>query len=167
MKYFTRQVYEMFQSLDDNTADEADKLWNNACDNYISYLASIEQQLPTRVRHLQNNYYLADSTVLCMGQHNQKFIIVLRLETPPHDPSNNVLILTYNLVDGTTVKIESTAVGQGSRGQTKWLYEETELVSENPAKCVQSILFNNFELSLQLYDVEVIQLRNPNISDSV
>src|SRR5438445_166855 len=95
MKYFTQELIVRGQSDDDKVLNEVECLWDEACDRYVTYLASIKAQLPPGLRHRVDSYYLHDAVIQGMGFQGNSFVIIVQLDTPPQ----SIITFTYDLVD--------------------------------------------------------------------
>jgi hypothetical protein len=94
MKYYTPELIVMGQSDDDDILDEQTRLWDEAAARYVAYLDTVREQLPPALKHIQENYYLHDASVLSIGRRARAFVLVLQLDTPPR----SILTFTYDLV---------------------------------------------------------------------
>src|SRR5207249_212513 len=75
MKYFTPELYMMGQAEDNETANEADRLWDEALDRYERRLKEIRPEMPERVRAL-NELLLHDAVVQSMYRRGDKLVFV-------------------------------------------------------------------------------------------
>lgn len=153
MKYFTADLLRRFGSEDAPTANAAQEEWEQVCERYNAYLDSIKGQMTPGLRQVEESYSLHDARVCGMGQDGQSFVIVLRLDTPPHP----LLTLTFDLLG--EPGIDTTALPQElcSTGDVvAWQYDELELLPGNPQGWRWSILFSNgWEVRLHFRDVRV------------
>jgi hypothetical protein len=72
MRYFTPELYEQFNSSDDEVADRADEAWEAAIQAYHRHLDSIRDKMPSQVRKLAE-LCLHDAEVLAYDQQMQSF----------------------------------------------------------------------------------------------
>ena len=157
MKFFTPQLMERFGSSDPEIADQADAQWEQAGDRYDAYLTQIEPDLPEGIRHVQDNFSLHDAVVFGMGQQENHFIIILRLDAPLQD----FLILTYDLVTEPEIQRDVLPSKHRCSARVEWMYDEVEPDPEKSPACAQSILFSNgWEVRLRFRDVHV-QVMHP------
>ena len=152
MKYFTPDLIERFGSLDDDVADAAAVEWEEAVTRHEKNLHSIRADLSASLCHLWDNFYLHDAQVLSMGHQLQTFVIVLRLDTPPHD----LLVLNYHLSEEPAINTAALPPEQCST-PLAWMYDEVDIVPGNKNICMHSILFSNgWEVQLRFRDMQVI-----------
>jgi len=154
MKYFTPELIERFGSSDPAIADEADAAWEEAGEKYELYLASNNPWIPEGIRKLYANYYLHDAVVYGMEQHDDRFVIKLRLDTPPRE----LLILTYELSGGPDLEPEALPREHRCFTQVEWMYDEAEVnkVDDKAVGITHSILFSNgWEVRLPLRSLQV------------
>jgi hypothetical protein len=153
MKYFTPELIARGQTEDDRILHEVEALWDERCDQYNAYIASIKGELPAGLRRIEDGYYLHDATVQGMGRRNGAFVIVLQLDPPPH----SLLTFTYDLTEEPHIDPQALPEGAGSTGPVvEWLYDELEKVPGHPPTWRQSILLSNgWEVTLHFRDVRV------------
>lgn len=61
MRFFTPELYRLFNSADDEEANRADELWEQAIQEYQKHLDSLRDRLPTPVRKLSDlNFHDAE-----------------------------------------------------------------------------------------------------------
>jgi hypothetical protein len=96
-----------------------------------------------------------DAAVRSLGRQGDRFVIVLQLDTPPHD----LLTLTYHLVAEPRVDREALpAEDRTPDDHVEWLYDEFELEPGPPPMATHSILLSNgWELLLRFRDLQVTQ----------
>jgi hypothetical protein len=155
MKFFTPELLEQFGSSDPTIANAGNAAWEEAGDRYEAYLAQVASMLPEGIRQIQTNYYLHDAVVFGMGRQENRFIIVLRLDTPPRD----FLILTYDLLAEPQIQSDALPRAHRCATQVEWMYDELEVVPEEHGSCIQCILFSNgWEVRLRFRSLEVQQI---------
>jgi hypothetical protein len=156
MKYFTPERYAALQDFSTDAAmNAADADWEEAVQRYDAYYRSVENQLPRGMREIQSGYYLHDADVSNMGRQGDRFLIVLQLDTPPHD----LLVFEYDLTGEPFIDEQALPEALRSRGTVEWLYDEVELLSTAPSLCTHSILLSNgWEVRLPFREVCVRQL---------
>lgn len=118
MKYFTRTLYERFNSPNASIADRADARWDAAAERYRTRLAAIRSQLPPTVRRLADEIYLHDAQIVNLVHVPDSLAIWAR-------QGNRLYILSYRLLRPLTISdpIESPLY---SRGRAFWLYDEID-----------------------------------------
>ena len=151
MKFFTPELIAQLNSTDDAVADAADAAWDAAVDRHDDQLQALRPQLPAGLLSLLEGYFLHDASVLSMGQQGQTFVLVLRLDVPPHE----LLILTYQLA--AEPRINREALYPETRcNYIQWLYDEVSWTAGDPGYATHNILFSNgWEVELHLRDVQV------------
>lgn len=157
MKYFTPDLIARGQSDDGRIINEVEVLWDERCARYNDYLASIRDELSPGLRQMEDNYYLHDATVSGMGYRGDKFVVVLRLDTPPR----SLLTFTYHLLEPPRIDPHVLSEEARSRGEVvEWQYDEIEKVPGEPPTWRQSILLSNgWEVALHFRDVEVMEMQ--------
>jgi hypothetical protein len=152
MKYFTPELIEHLGSPDDATAQAAHADWEDAVTRHETQLRAIRPELPAALADLWDNYYLHDAEVLSVGRQGQTFIIVLRLNVPPHE----LLILHYQLLEEPL--IDTTALpSTHCSSPVAWMYDEVDLVRGENSYCTHSILFSNgWEVQLRFRDMQLL-----------
>ena len=157
MKYFTPDLIVRGQSEDSRILNEVEALWDERCERYNAYLASIRDQLCPGLRHIEDNYYLHDAKVRDIGRSDGTFVIVLQLDTPPH----SLLTFTYELVEPSQVDPQVLPEAARSRGElVEWQYDEIEKIPGEPPTWRQSILLSNgWEVVVHFRNVKVEELQ--------
>jgi hypothetical protein len=157
MKYFTPDLIARGQSEDSRVLNEVEALWDERCDQYNAYLASIRDELCPGLRCIEDNYYLQDAKVPGMGCREGTFVIVLQLDTPPH----SLLTLNYELVEPLRINPHELPESARSRGEVvEWQYDEIEKASGTPPTWKQSILLSNgWEVAVHFRDVRIDEMQ--------
>jgi hypothetical protein len=157
MKYFTPELIVMGQSLDDQIAQEQERLWEEAGERYVAYLDTIRPHFPPGLRQIDESYYLHDAIIRGMGRRGQFFVVILQLDTPPQA----ILTFTYDLVeDPVIVKDALPPEYSGTGPIVDWEYNEIEMVPGNPPTWRESLLLSNgWELKLHFRDVQVQEVQ--------
>jgi hypothetical protein len=152
MKYFTAELIAQGQSQEEQVLEEHERRWEETGARYIAYLDTVRPEFPSGLRKIDQSFYLHDAEVLGMGQHGRTFILVLRLDTPPH----SLLVFTYDLVAEPVIEREaSPSLCRFSDTNVLWQYNEIERIPGEPVTWKESILFSNgWELQLPFRDVQ-------------
>jgi hypothetical protein len=157
MKYFTSDLIARGQSEDSRILNEVEILWDERCERYNAYLASIRDELCPGLRHIEESYYLHDARVRGMGCRDETLVIMLQLDTPPH----SLLTFTYELVE--PPRIDSQVLPETARSGgdvVEWQYDEIEKVPGEPPNWRQSILLSNgWEVTIHFRDVHVEEIQ--------
>ncbi len=157
MKYFTPDLIARGQSDDSCVLNEVETLWDERCERYNAYLASIRDELCPGLRHIEDNYYLHDAKVRGMGCRDRTFVVVLQLDTPPH----SLLTFTYDLVE--PPRIDPQILPESARSQgdlVEWQYDEIEKApGETPTWRQAILLSNGWEIALHFRDVKVEEMQ--------
>jgi hypothetical protein len=153
MNYFTPELLLAYGSEDEATWKEGEARWEEASDRYRAYLDTVKGAFPPGLRRIEESYYLHDATVQGMGSREGTFLVVLRLDTPPH----SLLTFTYDLTAAPVVRADALPAELRTRGPApEWLYDEIEKAEGEPPTWRQSILFSNgWEVTLNFRDVQV------------
>jgi len=157
MKYFTPDLIARGQSDDSRILNEVETLWDERCQRYNAYLASIRDELCPGLRHVEDNYYLHDAEVRGMGCRDGMFVVLLQLYTPPHA----LLTFTYELVEPPQIDPQVLPEEARSQGElVEWQYDEIEKVSGEPPTWRHSILLSNgWEVAVHFRDVKVVEMQ--------
>lgn len=158
MKYFTPDLIARGQSEDSRDLNEVESLWDERCDWYNAYLASIRDELCPGLRCIEDHYYLHDAVVRGMGCREGTFVIVLQLDTPPR----SLLTFTYELVEPPRIDPQAIPEAFRSRGEViEWQYDEIEKVFDTPPTWRQSILLSNgWEVVVHFRDVHIEEMQS-------
>src|SRR5206468_6101613 len=105
------------------------------------------------LRLIQESYHLHDARVCSIGQDGPSFVLVLRLDTPPHSLLTFTLdLLGKSVIDPTARPRELRSTGE----VVAWQYDELELLAGQPRTWSWSILLSNgWEVRLDFRDVQV------------
>lgn len=157
MKYFTLDLITRGQSKDSHVLNEVETLWDERCQRYREYIASIRDELCAGLRNIEDNFYLHDAKVRSMGWRESTFVIVLQLDTPPH----SLLTFTYELVEPPRIDPHILPEILRSRGElVEWQYDEIEKVAGKPPTWRQAILLSNgWELVVHFRDIRVEEMQ--------
>jgi hypothetical protein len=152
MRYFTRDLYLRLQLNGEADMNAADAEWDKAVERYDRRLKAIWSELPRALRVLFKKLYLHDAEVLSMGQHDQLFVIVVKLEVPPQE----LVTITYNLTDEPKINLNALPPEHCSN-YVQWMHDEVDLVRrKNKKHFTHAILFSNgWEVCLSFRDVRV------------
>jgi hypothetical protein len=157
MKFFTPDLIARGQSDDSGVLNEVETLWDERCQLYSEYVASIRDQLCSGLRHIEDSYYLHDAIVRSMGCREGLFVVVLQLDTPPY----SLLTFNYELVE--SPRIDPNVLPESARSLSElveWQYDEIEKVPSEPPTWRQSILLSNgWEVVVHFRDVQVTQMQ--------
>ena len=151
MKYFTPELVVAYGSDDPATWKDAERRWDAVCEQYDAYLASINEQFPPGLRHVEDHYSLHDAVIRGMGRRDGAFVVMLQLDTPPQP----LLTLTYDLAEGPVIR-EGVLPPEyrSTGGQVDWQYDEVEQGPGEPPTWRHSVLLSNgWEVILHFRDV--------------
>jgi hypothetical protein len=156
MRFFTRELYTQFNSLDEDEANRADEAWEAAIQAYHGHLESLREQMPDQVRKLAK-LCLHDAEVLA-----QKLVIepVAALPIEPLWPGplwsavsilsveqdGKVLSLIYSLWDHVR---EYAPQGNWpfSKLRKHWLYDEVDVAAGSPRLFLHRVLFSDGKIT--------------------
>jgi hypothetical protein len=157
MKYFTPDLIARGQSEDSRILDEVEALWDERCDRYNTYVASIRDELIPGLHYIEDNYYLHDARVRGMGCKDGTFVVMLQLDTPPH----SLVTFTYELVELPRIDLQALPEAVRSCGEVvEWQYDEIEKVPAEPPTWRQSILLSNgWEVAIHFRNVKVEEMQ--------
>jgi hypothetical protein len=157
MKYFTPELIARGQIEDSRVLSEVEALWDERCESYNAYLASIRNDLCPGLRYIEDNYYLHDAIVRVMGYRGEKYVIVLQLDTPPR----SLLTFSYELVE--SPRIDPHVLPEAARSQgdvVEWQYDEVEKMPGESQIWRQSVLLSNgWEVTLHFRDIKVDEMQ--------
>lgn len=144
MKFFTPQLYQQFNSENDEVADRANDQWEEALRNYKMHLGELRDRLPSQVIKL-SELDLHDAEILAQSEELQSSF--LYPELPFHSPiplpfwsavavlavnkNGEGLSLIYCLWD----QVREQAAPEDwpfSKLRTHWLQEELDWMQERP-----------------------------------
>lgn len=153
MKYFTTDLLLRFGSEDPDVSDAAHEQWEQACERYNAYLATIKAEMSPGLRQIEDSYYLHDARVRGMGKQGSSFVIILQLDTPPH----SLLTFTFDLIDEPAIDTAALPRELCSTGEiVEWQYDELELGGgESPTWFWTILLSNGWAVCLHFRDVKV------------
>lgn len=149
MKYFTPELYLRGQATDPETANEVDRLWDEALEHYERRLAEVRAALPEHLRAF-NDLLLHDARVESIGRRDGELVMVLRKDIPPRD----LVTVTYALVGEPFIDREALPPEHRSNVM-EFLYDELDAIEEGEQKVfTHSILFSNgWEMQLRFRDL--------------
>ena len=150
MKFFTPELYLLFNSVDDNEADQADELWEKALDDYSRHLHSIKNSMPFSVVNL-SKLILHDAELILFQEHPTP----LRLGSiyPFWVPTtvmalrngDSIVTLFYFLWE-TVRRISLLQEWPFSTARKHWLYDELDNKEDDPSLFIHRILFSHGEV---------------------
>lgn len=144
MIYFTPELYERFNSLDDEIANQANDEWDQNLEKYANFQEDWKSQLSKNVREFQN-LILHDAEVLEWKSVGENVILIACQE------NGNVYEIIYLDAKLKTIKHENKVF---SWEQCLWLYDE--LSFGDKAEYIHNILLSNGkELHIEFEDIEV------------
>lgn len=172
MRYFTRQLYQAFNSPDDRVADRADEAWEAAIREYRKHLDGIRDRVPANVLKL-SELDLHDAEVLSRVEDVQP-------GGPPNAVGSNrsLAVASWSAVAIVTVRRGDDLVSliyglwdhvrehpapddwPFSRRNEHWLYDEVDGAQDGPAPFVHRILFSS-GVELEIPFVTVVIHRFP------
>lgn len=165
MRYFTRKLYQEFNSSDDEVADRADEAWEAALREYREHLDGIRHSMHGGVLKVAE-LNLHDAEVLSRVEEVQPFainhggvggggLVWSALAIVTVRMGHDLVSLIYNLWDHVR---ESPAPEdwQFSRLHEHWLYDEVDYASEQGGHLVHRVLFSTgVELEIPFASVVV------------
>jgi hypothetical protein len=164
MKYFTPDLIERLNSLDDEVADAAYREWECAIVRARRRWRQIKAAFPREVRRFQGSpVCLHDARVLRMGQQGDIFLFVLE----PEPPAQDVAVLTFTLL-GVSVIDRAALPGRQETGSISWLYEEFDL--DRAGKCGFEVVLSNgwsVKLRFRRFRFVVVQRLLPEVDGQV
>jgi hypothetical protein len=155
MKYFTPELYQQFNSFDEEEAERADEAWDKAEVAYKERLASIREYMPTQVVKL-SELCLHDALVVSRVEQAQPAGECRYVDGPYSSPfpglwtavaiisvtvGEEVVSLIYCLSDHLTVK-DAPEGWRFSKLQEQWLYDEVDMLHDRDGPFVHRILFS-------------------------
>jgi hypothetical protein len=137
MKYFTPELYQRLQSLDDDRADAADDDWEEAIKRYRRRLAKMLPALPEGVqRFRKDRVCLHDARLWSIGRQGDTFVMVLQ----PEPPAQTMVVLTFTL-DGEPVIDKAAVPDHQNSDWVEWMYEEWD--GDRHRRCWFEVLLSN------------------------
>jgi hypothetical protein len=154
MRYFTRQLYQDFNSPDDAVADRADEAWEAALREYGKHLDSFRDRMPSNVAKLAD-LNLHDADVLSRAEevqpgapfyHDFPFPVPLAFWSAVAIVSvrlgGDILSLIYNLCDHIR-EHPAPDDWKFSKQREHWMYDEVDIASEGRGPFVHRILLSS------------------------
>jgi hypothetical protein len=137
MKYFTPELLERGDSLDDDVANAATDEWEKAILRYRRRWKKIRNAFPRGAQQFEDNRVcLHDARLLAMGQQGDTFVMVLE----PEPPAQTLVTLTFTLHG--ELAIDPNAFADGTPGDyVSWMYEEFD--QDRQKRCVFEVLLTN------------------------
>jgi len=138
MKYFTPDLMLRYGSQDDDIADAANEEWEHRQEVYLGRLKELGSKLPRSLRSLLKHFYLHDAKVSTLALDKRStFFLILQLD----GSGNGGLQLTYRLT--APLKIHRHPEIDEGATPLEWLYDEVELLNEEPPTFQHNILLND------------------------
>ncbi len=152
MKYLTPDLLFKLQSSDEVVVDEATSSWEQACESYNAYVATIHPGLPDPIKEILDKFCLHDAKVLWMSPGMGRFVLAARLDGT-HDQG---VVLIYKLTAPPRKLLHSKLARNGKPHE--WvLYDE---IAEEDGHFSHSILFTGGrEIRLEFESLDVIQIQ--------
>jgi len=155
MRYFTRELYQQFNSADDEEADRAGREWEAAIEKYRQHREGLRDRMPSNVAKLAD-LNLHDAEILSRAEEiqpdapffwqNVAFPIPLTFWSAVAIVSvrvgGDVLLLLYCLWD----RIREYPAPDGwpfSKLREHWLYDEVDVASERRGPFMHRILLSS------------------------
>lgn len=98
MRFFTPDLYCLYNSEDDDVADQAHEAWEEASLRYREHLRKVQQKLPLRSRALAK-----------LNLHDAELLEVIRVGVPIHSPTGS---LSPSRKSSTTIAIATFQQGE-------------------------------------------------------
>jgi hypothetical protein len=137
MKYFTPELLTRIQSLDDNTANAADRDWERAIVRSNRRWKKIKQVFPKEVERFEETpICLHDARLLSMGLEGETFIMVLQ----PELPAQTLVELTFTLEREPVIDRQAVP-GHKESDWVEWMYEEWDI--DRQKRCWFEVLLSN------------------------
>ena len=142
MKFFTPQLYQQFNSLNDEEADRANEQWEEALRAYQRHLSEIRDRLPSQIiklseLDLHDAEILAQSEEIRVRVHLSRFPItfphsgafLVRGRRGDREKKGEAISLIYGLWD--RVREQPSPEGwKFSKLRPHWLYEELDWIQD-------------------------------------
>jgi hypothetical protein len=175
MRYFTPQLYQQFNSSDEDEADRADEAWEAALMNYRRHLEGLRDRMPSNVARLAE-LNLHDAEILSRGEEIQPgvagcypasaFPVPLTFWSAVGIVSvrlgGDIVSLIYCLSDHLR---EHPAPDHWpfSKLREHWLYEEVDIAAERRGPFVHRILLSSgVELEVPFASVVIHRFTVPS-----
>ena len=156
MKYFTPELYLLYNSNDDKVADQAQESWDQAIDEYKRYLKDHRGKMPSKVRMLAEKCCFHDSPLLSWQTHEpsgSSKSASPRVLTLGLHQGNEMVVLYYFLTDSPK-ESRRPRNWPFSHERKHWLYDEIAITAA--AVFMHQILWSDgSELAIPFADVIV------------
>jgi hypothetical protein len=167
MKYFTPQLYQQFNSFNEEEAERADEVWDKAEVVYKERLATLREGMPAQVVTL-SELCLHDAEVLSRVEETQpaggpyffeghyplRFPLWSAVAIVSVRVGQEVVSLIYCLSDH-VITTPAPEDWRFSKQQEQWLYDEVDLLNDRRGPFVHRILFST-GITLEIPFVSVI-----------
>jgi hypothetical protein len=150
MRFFTPELYLLFNSPDDEVADRADEDWEKALQEYQRHLDALRPRMPSQVRALAD-LCLHDAEFLDLSQEPQPIVAGEPFQYFPLwsavailsvKQERKVWSLIYLLWD----RVREYAAAQDwpfSKSRKHWLYDEVDTGPDHRDRFLHRILFSD------------------------
>lgn len=154
MRYFTRQLYQQFNSADDEEADRADEAWEAAIEKYREHREGLRDRMPLNVAKLAD-LNLHDAEILSRAEEIQPGAPFYYDFPFPLTPAfwsavaivsmrvgDDILSLIYCLCDHIR-EYPAPDDWPFSKLSEHWLYDEVDIASERRGPFLHRILLSS------------------------
>ncbi|HYT93949.1 MAG TPA: hypothetical protein VEL76_34840, partial [Gemmataceae bacterium] len=136
-KYFTPDLIQRGNSLDDDVADAANDEWERAIVRSNRRWKTIRNAFPKAVQRFdENQVCLHDAQLLSMGRQGDTFVMVLQ----PEPPAQTMVLLTFTLDDEPVIDTKALP-DRENYAYVTWMYEEFDL--DRRKRCTFEVLLSN------------------------
>jgi hypothetical protein len=152
MQFFTPELYQQFNSSNDDEADRADAAWEAAVEAYRRHLDSIRDKMPSQVRSVAE-LCLHDAELLACTQEVQSLFAQPVESSWPGPVWSAVAILSlrqaekvWSLIYLLWDRLQEHPPKEDwrfSQSHKHWLYDEVDLAADQRGMFVHRILFSD------------------------
>jgi hypothetical protein len=149
MKFFTPDLLQRGDSLEDDVADAASEEWERALGRYRRRWRAIRSALPKAAQRFHDERIcLHDAQVLSVARDEDRLLILLE----PEPPARTTVVLTF-LLDGDPVIDPEALPDRGARTFVTWMYEEWDV--DRQKRCTFEVLLTNgWSIKLRFRDFQ-------------
>lgn len=163
LKFFTRDLYMRFNSIDEQEANEADEAWETAIREYQAHLASLAKRMPADVERLAS-LCLHDAELI-----HQDDLFLTRLsdsgsagvQVREKDDLWQVYLISYSLFEDVR-EAAPPANWPYPNPPIQWMYDEVDVSEGRRKRFIHRIMLSDGRVVVVPFthvDVQVLSIR--------
>ena len=143
-KFFTRELYVKFNSLNEQEADEADVEWERAVRDYRAHLASLAKRLPTDVEQLStlclHDAELIDAEELFLTRLSDSAVVGVKLRED--DDLWRAYFILYSLFEEVR-EVAPPPKWPYPDAPFQWMYDEVDVSEGRRKRFIHRIMLSD------------------------